>query len=134
MELKLLIEDFAYYGKYDGETLEERYVMTVNGDKDTLVSKLMAFIEDEYGYGLCDSKESILKDMSSFIDKAIAGDNTANVGIDIDATGGDWDEPTGRLTVISLYNAEAYKKELEAELTKKLEKYLVLDKQAGEIK
>ncbi len=129
MELKLFIEEFAYYGKYDGEQLEARYVANVNGSKEEIVDKLISFTNERPA----DSESERREEISKFIDKVIAGDKEASAVINIDATGGDWDEPTDRVTVISLYDVEGYIYMLTEKMKKDIDSYVEYEKHPIEI-
>ncbi len=129
MELKLFIEEFAYYGKYDGEELESRYVANVNGSKDEIIDKLITFTDERPA----DSESERRDEISKFINKVIAGDKTANAIINVDATGGDWDEPTDRVTVISLYDVEGYIYMLTEKMKKDIDSYVEYEKHPIEI-
>lgn len=97
--MKALIEIYYTYGKHDGDTLSESFVID-----DTKVEResLINDYEGDYAYG---NKEDFI--------------NGKINNIAYDLYGGDWDDPTGREIVISSY--ESKYAELEQKFKKDIE-------------
>lgn len=84
--MKALVEIYYTYGKHDGDTLSESFVID-----DTKVEResLINDYEGDYAYG----------NEEDFINGKIN-----NIAYDL--YGGDWDDPTGREIVISSYKSK----------------------------
>lgn len=97
--MKALVEIYYAYGKHDGDTLGESFVID-----DTKVEResLINDYEGDYAYG----------NEEDFINGKI---NNIAYGL----YGGDWDDPTGREIVISSYESKYV--ELEQKFKKDIE-------------
>ena len=97
--MKVLVEIYCTYGKHDGDTLIESFVI------DDTKAERELLINDYEGDYACNSEEDFI--------------NGKINNIAYDLYGGDWDDPTGREIVIISY--ESKYAELEQKFKKDIE-------------